>query len=142
MLTLDHKPWEHQSGTFPREHKPWRVSSPSLIVHHQLGAPGSPCRGGFPGPGEKPAQDAGSSPPGALSRRGQGWGEPGQACCSVEPDSTNKHVGCDDQKLNNTKYVFCFPCWFCCSEKEKKRIDFFFLFPFPENKENKENSEQ
>ena len=59
----------------------------------------------------------------------------------MEPDSTNKHIGCDAQKLN-TKYDFAFPVGFVAVKKKKKRSDFFFLFPFPENKENKENSEQ
>ena len=97
-----------------------------MIARHQSGASGRPCRGGFPEPGEKPAQDACSSPRGgALTGGGTGRGNqarhgsiPGQpgrteeviqpnwtlVVQAVEPDSTDRHAGCDAQKLNS-KYI-------------------------------------
>ena len=149
MLTLDHKPWEHQPGTFPCDHKPRGSVEPIPDCSPSVGStwkslPGRLRRArGEASPGCMLVPTAGlleeegwgrGTRPGTRVPSGPGRREePTQpnwtpAVQAAEPNSTDRHAGCDAQKLNPS--MFQFPCWFCCSEKEKKRSDFFPLFPF------------
>ena len=91
-------------GNISRAHfhvitSPGGQSSPSMIARHQSGASGRPCRGGFPEPGEKPAQDACSSPRGGAltgggtgrgnqARHGSIRGQPGRTEEVIQPNWT------------------------------------------------------
>ena len=148
MLTHDHKPWEHQPGTFPRDHKPWGSVEPIHDCLPSVGSIWTSLQGRLPRAWGEASPGCMLVPTGGRSHRrrdregepGQAWLHPGPARPNGGGDTTQLDTSCTGHQLYRqwsptpqtdtqgvmprslTPSIFQFPCRFYCSEKEKKRI--------------------
>lgn len=150
MLTLDHKPWEHQWAHF-HVIKPQGSVEPIPDCSPSVGSTWKSLQGAASqSPGRNPSPGRMLVPTAGLLEGGGVWGAGNQASHArpFRPGRTrSRHnptghqlyrqrnptpqtdtQGVMPRKLNPS--LFQFSCWFCCSEKEEKRSDFFPLFPF------------